>query len=161
MRSHANLPTGYSSCWVPGDIMSNPFYDLHCHKPNKGELLSKFLLYEFEHITKKGGMCVTMITFSQPGFMDQRCSEIPQSVTKKMDIRGLHFAECHSYLQYSQLYSASFEITNWIDYLITIIILFTYDVDERISAADNQYGPTGWAVWLTTMPRWQCGSIGG
>jgi len=112
MPSHANLPTGYSSCWVPRDIMSNPFYDLYFHKPNKGELLSKFLLYEFEHITKKGGMCVTMISFSQPGFMDQRCSETPQSVTKKMDIRGLHSAESHTYLQYSQLYSASFEITN-------------------------------------------------
>jgi len=92
--------------------MSNPFYDLYCHKLNKGELLSKFLLYKFEHITKKGGMCVTMISFSQLGFMDQRCSETPQSVTKKMDIRGLHSTESHNYLQYSQLYSASFELTN-------------------------------------------------
>ena len=69
MPTRADLPTGYSSCWVPGDIMSNPFYDLSCHKPNKGELLSKILRYEFEHITKKGGMRVTMIAFSQPGFM--------------------------------------------------------------------------------------------
>jgi hypothetical protein len=112
MSSHANLPIRYSSCWVPWDIISNHFYDLYCHKPNKGELLSKFLLDEFEHITKKGGMCVTMISFSQPGFMDQRCSETPQSVTNKMDIRGLPYAECHSYLQYSQLFSASVEITN-------------------------------------------------
>jgi len=92
--------------------MSNPFYDLYCHEPNKGELLSNILLYEFEHITKKGRMCVPMISLSQPGFMDQRCSETPQSVTKKMDIRGLHSAEGHCYLQYSQPYSASFEITN-------------------------------------------------
>jgi len=112
MPSHANLPTGYSSCWFPGDIMLNPFYDLYSHEPNKGELLSKFLVYEFEHITKKGRMCVTMISFSQPGFMDQRCSETPQFGTNKMDIRGLHSAEGHCYFQYSQLYSASFEITN-------------------------------------------------
>ena len=112
MPSHANLPTGYSSCWFPGDIMLNPFYNLYSHEPNKGELLSKFLVYEFEHITKKGRMCVTMISFSQPGFMDQRCSETPQFGTNKMDIRGLHSAKGHCYLQYSQLYSASFEITN-------------------------------------------------
>jgi len=92
--------------------MSNPFYDLYSHEPNKGELLSKFLVYEFEHITKKGRMCVIMISFSQPGFMDQRNSETPQFVTNKMYIRGLHSAEGHCYFQYSQLYSASFEITN-------------------------------------------------
>jgi hypothetical protein len=49
------------------------------------------------------------------------CSETPQFVTNKMDIRGLHSTEGHCYLQYSQLYSASFEITNSIDYLITTI----------------------------------------
>jgi len=69
MPSRANLPTRYSSCWVPGDIMSNPVYDLYCHELNKGELLSNILLYEFEHITKKGGMCVAMIAFSRLGFM--------------------------------------------------------------------------------------------
>jgi len=52
--------------------MSNPFYDLYCHELNKAELLSKILLYEFDHITKKGGMCVTMISFSQPGFMGSK-----------------------------------------------------------------------------------------
>jgi len=39
----------------------------------------------------------------------------------KIDIRGLHSAEGHCNLQYSQQYSASCEITNWIDYLITTI----------------------------------------
>jgi len=92
--------------------MSNPFYDLQSHEPNKGEHLSKFLVYEFKHITKKGRMWVIMMSFSQPGFMDQRCSETPQFKTNMMDIRGLHSAEGHCYLQYSQLYSASFEITN-------------------------------------------------
>jgi hypothetical protein len=91
--------------------MSNPFYDLYHHEPNKGELLSKFLVYEFEHITKKRRMCVVMFFFSQPGFMDQRCSETPQLGTNKMDIRGFHSTEGHYYLQYSQLSSASFEIT--------------------------------------------------
>jgi len=92
--------------------MANPFYDLHSHEPNKGELLSKFLVYEFEHITKKGRICVIMISFSQPGFMDQKSSETQQFVTNKIDIRGLHSAKDHCYLQYSQTYSASFEITN-------------------------------------------------
>jgi hypothetical protein len=49
--------------------MSNPFYELCCHGLKQGELLSKILQYEFEYNTKKGGMCVTMISFSQPGFM--------------------------------------------------------------------------------------------
>jgi len=44
--------------------MLNPFYDLYSHELNQGELVSKILVYEFEHITKKGGMCVTMISFS-------------------------------------------------------------------------------------------------
>jgi len=39
-----------------------------------------------------------------------------------MDIRGPHSAECHCLLHYSQLYSTSFEITNWIDYSVTLII---------------------------------------
>ena len=49
--------------------MLNPFYDLYCHELNKGGSLSKILLYEFEHITKKGGMCVTVIPFFQAGLM--------------------------------------------------------------------------------------------
>jgi hypothetical protein len=72
MPSRANLPTWYSSCWVPRDIMSNPFYDLYRHELNNGEILSKILLYEFEHITKKCMMCVTMISFSQLGFMGSK-----------------------------------------------------------------------------------------
>jgi len=34
--------------------MSYPFYDLYSYEQNKGELLFKILVYEFEHITKKG-----------------------------------------------------------------------------------------------------------
>jgi len=82
------------------------------HEPNKGELLSKFLVYEFEHTTKKGRVYVIMISFSQPDFMDQRCSETPQFKTNKMDMRGLLSTKGHYYLEYYQLYSALFEITN-------------------------------------------------
>jgi len=52
--------------------MSNPFYDLYYHGPSKAELLSMIPLYEFKHITKKGGMHVTMISFSQLGFMGSK-----------------------------------------------------------------------------------------
>jgi len=52
---------------------------------------------------------------------DQRRSETPLFLAMKMDVRCLHSAEGHWYLQYSQLYSASFEFINWIDYLITTI----------------------------------------
>jgi hypothetical protein len=105
--------------------MSNPFYYLYSHERNKGELISKFRVYEFEHITKKHRTCVSMISFSQLGFLDQRCSETPQFVTNKMDIRGLHSADGHCYLQYTQLYSTSFEINNSIDNLFTTLF-FSY-----------------------------------
>jgi len=112
MPSHANLPTGYSSCCFPRDIMSYPFYDLYSYEQNKGELLSKILVYEFEHITKKGRTCVLCFLFLSRVSWDQRWSETPQFVTNEMDIRGLHSAEGHCYFQNSQLFSASFEITN-------------------------------------------------
>jgi hypothetical protein len=92
--------------------MSNPFYDLYSHGHNTGELLCKFLVDKFEHITKNGRMCVLMMTFSLPGFRDQCCSATPHFVTNMIDIRGLHSAKGHCYLQYSQLYFASFEITS-------------------------------------------------
>jgi len=72
MPSRAKLPTEHSSWWVPWDIISNPFYDRYCHKPNNGELISKILLYEFELITKKCGMCVTMLSFYQLRFMGSK-----------------------------------------------------------------------------------------
>jgi hypothetical protein len=63
------------------DIVLVRFLEISCRIPsmtfysyelNKGELLSKILLYELEHITKKGGKFVTMISFSQPGFMGSK-----------------------------------------------------------------------------------------
>jgi len=52
--------------------MSYPFYDLYNHVPETGELLSKILANKFEHITKKGGMYVIIVSFSQPGFMGSK-----------------------------------------------------------------------------------------
>jgi len=49
--------------------MSYPFYDLYSLKPTKGDLLSTILVFEFEHITKEGRICVIMNFFSQPEFM--------------------------------------------------------------------------------------------
>jgi hypothetical protein len=72
MPRHANLPTRYSCSWFPGDIISDPFYDLTSHETNSGELESQILEYEFEHIKKKVWMYVIMISFSQPGFMGSK-----------------------------------------------------------------------------------------
>ena|SRR5882757_2259297 len=85
-HGYANFPTGYSFGWVPLDIMSYPFYDLYSHEPNTGELLSKIVVYEFEHITKKGRMCVIIISFFSRVSCDQTCSKTPQFVTNMMDI---------------------------------------------------------------------------
>jgi hypothetical protein len=72
--------------------MSNPFYNLYSHEPNNGEHLPKFLVYDFEHITKKGQMAVIIIFVSQLGFVDRRYSETPRFVTNNMNIRGIHSA---------------------------------------------------------------------
>jgi len=91
------------------DIVLVAFQEISCripsmtfnsHEPNSVELLSKMLVYEFEHITKKGRMSVMMISFLTWVSWDQRCSEIPLSIRKKMDIRGLHSAEGYCQLQY-------------------------------------------------------------
>jgi hypothetical protein len=58
MPSHANLPTDILLVAFLEIIMSYPFYDLDSYERNKGELLSKILVYEVEHITKKGRVCV-------------------------------------------------------------------------------------------------------
>ena len=121
MPSHANLPTGYSSCCFPGYIMSYPLHELYSYELNKGELPSKIVVYKFDHKTKNGRTCVLWFLFLSQDSWDQGWSETPQSVTNKMDIRGPHSAGGHCYLQYSQLYSTSFEVTNWIDNLITTI----------------------------------------
>jgi hypothetical protein len=92
--------------------MSYPFYDLSSYEPHKCELLFKILVYELEQITKKGRTCVLCFLFLTWVHWDQRWSETPQFVTNKMDIRGLYSAEGHCYLQNSQLFSTSFEITN-------------------------------------------------
>ena len=71
--------------------MSYPFYNIFCYEPNKVELQSEILAYQFEHITKNGWMFVIMISFLCRISWNQRCSETPQFVTNKMDIRGFHF----------------------------------------------------------------------
>jgi len=43
----------------------------------EGEYLSNIWVYDFTHITNKGGICVIKVCFSHAriGFMDQSCSE--------------------------------------------------------------------------------------
>jgi hypothetical protein len=45
----------------------------------EGEHLSNILVYEYNHLTKKGGMCEIKVSFHKSliGFMDQSCSETP------------------------------------------------------------------------------------
>jgi len=52
--------------------MSYPFYEIYSPEPKKGEILSKIVVYEFEHRTKKGRMCVIVNSFSQLGFMGSK-----------------------------------------------------------------------------------------
>ena len=66
--SCANLHTGYSSCWVLEISYHIPSTTVKVMGAHEGEHLSNILLYEFEHTTKKCGMCVIKVSFSQgPG----------------------------------------------------------------------------------------------
>jgi hypothetical protein len=56
------------------DIVLVVFLDIYYHIPSttskvidlyEGEHISNILVYEFEHITKKSGMCVITVSFSQ------------------------------------------------------------------------------------------------
>jgi len=58
MPGHANLQTGYSCGCSSEDIISSLLYGLYSYETNKGEVLSKIVVYEFEHIRMKGRMCV-------------------------------------------------------------------------------------------------------
>jgi hypothetical protein len=83
-----NLPTGYSSCWVPADIMSNPICDLYCHEMNKHEDVFNILVQEEELTTMKCWMCTIVILFSSPQVSwNHRCSETLQPVTKTTDVK--------------------------------------------------------------------------
>jgi len=60
------------------DIVLVEFLEMSYHIPSvtfkvihkyEGEHVSNILVYEFEHITKEGGMCVIKVSFSQgPGW---------------------------------------------------------------------------------------------
>jgi len=63
--SPAILHTGYSCCWVQEISYHIPSTTVKVMGAHKGEHLSNLLVYEFDHITKKGGMCVIMVSFSQ------------------------------------------------------------------------------------------------
>jgi len=67
--SHANLHTGYRSCWVLEISYHIPSMTVKVMGAHEDEHLSNILVYEFEHITKKGGMCVKNVSSSQgPGW---------------------------------------------------------------------------------------------
>jgi hypothetical protein len=57
---------GYTFFFVSGDILPFLYCNLHCPEMNKGTCLYKLVAYQFEHITKQGGMYVIVIPYSQP-----------------------------------------------------------------------------------------------
>jgi len=139
--------------------MSYPFYDLYSREQNKGEILSKFLVYEVEHITNKGRMCAILISFSQLGFMGSKMQwkttvcdkydEYKRTSFRRRSLQPSIFLTILLFIRNRQ--------SNW--YFVYHHLLLTYNVDVRISTEHNQYGSNWWAVWLTTPPRGQCGSI--
>jgi hypothetical protein len=63
-------------------------------------------------------------------------------MTKKMDIRGLYLTEGNSYLQFSEQFSAAFEMTNSIDNLfITILVPQTVSMNGSPLKTTNVASP--------------------
>lgn len=57
----------------------------------KGKNLNHIRVYQFEHIQMLGGEGVSMVPFSQTGFIVQRYSETLQFITRQRNIRSLSF----------------------------------------------------------------------
>jgi len=70
-----------------------------------------------------------------------------------MHIRGLHSAEGHCYVQYSQLYSASFESTNWIDNHFTTIFCSHMMLTNGSPLKPTNMSPTGGL--FGSQPHWE------
>ena len=140
------------SCWIPSvtcTVMNRTNVSIYSRSYNTNSSWQQW----------KAGCVRLWFYFLSQISWNHRCSKTPQSVTMKMDIKCLHSTRGHCYLLHFQLYSTAFEITNWIDNVNTTVFLFTYNVEQQISIKANQYDSNRWDIGLTTMPRWQCGSI--
>jgi len=112
------------------DIVLVGFLEISCHIPSITYTVmnwTKVNIYPRSYHTiwsiyqRTAGRVWWWCLFLRRVCWDQRRNEPPQFVTTKIFIRDLNSIESHCYCQYSQPYSASFEITNWIDYLIFTI----------------------------------------
>ena len=63
--SRATLHTGYSSCWVMERSYHIPSTTVKVMGAHTGEHISNIPAYALEHITKKAGICVIEVSFSQ------------------------------------------------------------------------------------------------
>jgi len=70
-------------------------------EPNEGGHVFKNLLWQFQHISKKGKLRVSKISISQPSFIDERCSEVLPFMTTWKDIKGWYSAKYHCYVWYT------------------------------------------------------------
>jgi len=144
------------------DIALVGFLEISYHIPSmtckvidayKGEHLSNIIVYKFEHIMKKGGMCVIKASFSQcPGWFhgskvqwnptdrDNRMGYmkpfIPPKVTAPCNILKHTLIDSISHLPSIVVYHN---------------LCLTEHVDERISTEDSEYGSTWWPFGLATM----------
>jgi len=91
--SCTNHHSGHSSCWVLEISYHIPFTTAKVMEAHEGEHLFIILVYEFQHKSKKAGMCVIKVSFSQAriGFIDQRCGETPQFLTTEWDVGSSSF----------------------------------------------------------------------
>jgi len=119
----------------------------------EGEHLSNILVYEFEHITKKGGMCVIEVSFSQgPGWFHgskvySNTTDGDNRIGYKKPFIPLKVTATCNILNHTPIDS----ISNLASIVIYHYHCLTDHVNERISTEDSEYGSTWWPIWLATM----------
>jgi len=114
ISSRANLLTGYSSCLVPGDIISDPFYDLYSHgSVRRGAAIYYLSIWTRACNKERQDVCDERFFFSArvvswiKGVVKQR-----RSWQQNGSLEALHSADGHCDLQYTQPYSNLCYITS-------------------------------------------------
>jgi len=127
----------------------------------EGKHLSNILVCEFEDITKKGGMCVIKVYFSQPGWCHRSKMEWNTTVHDNrrkynMPIIPLKVTTTCNILNHSLSCSTSHRASIVVDHHVCWQSMST---DGSLPKRANNCS-TGWPMWLMTILWWQFRILG-
>lgn len=81
-------------------------------EPYDHQHISKILVYQSEYMTINSSLGAVKVSFSAPGFKNQRCTETPHFMMTLRDICILQVTEGNYCLQYTTSYINLFNITS-------------------------------------------------